>query len=65
MKGLSSIVEPVLKKIIGEFTIGSFGTGVFDTDNYRIIFCEAGYNGIFVSVFAPNVSADSMLPYVY
>ncbi|MHA1373973.1 MAG: hypothetical protein ACTSR7_06740, partial [Promethearchaeota archaeon] len=35
--GVSALVEPVLTRITKEFSSGSFGTGTFDTEEYRLI----------------------------
>jgi small GTP-binding protein len=63
--GVSALVEPVLKRITSEFSTGSFGTGTFDTDKYRLIFCEAGPEGVFVSVLDAMAMVDPVFPYAY
>ncbi len=63
--GLAALVEPVLKRISSEFQSGSFGTGSFDTDKNRLIFCEAGPNAVLVLVTNPMASLDEMFPYAY
>ena len=63
--GLSSLIEPVLRRITQEFSSGNFGTGTFDTEEYRLIFCEAGENAIFVSVLDAVAMIDPVYPYAY
>ncbi len=63
--GVSALVEPVLKRITSEFSTGSFGTGTFDTDKYRLIFCEAGPEAVFVSVLDAMAMVDPVFPYAY
>jgi predicted regulator of Ras-like GTPase activity (Roadblock/LC7/MglB family) len=46
--GLSSLVEDVFKRISIEFKSGKFGAGTFDTDEYRLIFCESGPSAVLV-----------------
>ncbi|MGV9199703.1 MAG: Rab family GTPase, partial [Promethearchaeia archaeon] len=58
-------VEPVLKRITKEFDSGSFGTGTFDTEDYRLIFCEAGANGVFVTILDSYARIDPVFPYAY
>jgi len=63
--GISALVEPVLTRIRTEFSSGAFGTGTFDTENYRLIFCEAGPNAIFVTILKSISMVDPVFPYAY
>ncbi len=63
--GLSALVEPVLKRISTEFKSGAFGTGTFDTDEYQLLFCEAGPSAILVIVADALASIDNLFPYAY
>jgi len=63
--GLSALVEPLLERITTEFSSGSFGTGTFDTDEYRLIFCEAGDHAVFVTVLDGLAMVDPILPTAY
>ena len=63
--GMAALVEPVLTRISKEFKSGSFGTGTFDTEDYRLIFCEAGLQAILVLVADPMASIDQLFPYTY
>ena len=63
--GVSALVEPVLNRITEEFNSGSFGTGTFDTEDFRFIFCEAGPEAIFVTVLDAISGVDSVFPYAY
>jgi len=63
--GLSALVEPVLERITQEFSSGSFGTGTFDTDEYRLIFCEAGKHAVFVTVLDALAMLDPIFPLAY
>jgi small GTP-binding protein len=61
----SALVELVLKRITKEFKLGTFGAGTFDTDKYRFIFCEAGPEFVFVSVFHSLAMIDPYFSYAY
>ncbi|MFW9969151.1 MAG: Rab family GTPase [Candidatus Odinarchaeota archaeon] len=63
--GVSALVEPVLTRITKEFSSGSFGTGTFDTEEQRFIFCEAGPEAIFVTVLRSIAMVDPVFPYAY
>lgn len=63
--GLSALVEPVLDRITQEFSSGSFGTGTFDTDEYRLIFCEAGDHAVFVTILDALAMLDPIFPLAY
>jgi small GTP-binding protein len=63
--GVSALVEPVLTRITEEFSSGAFGTGTFDTEEQRIIFCEAGPEAIFVTVLESIAMVDPVFPYAY
>jgi small GTP-binding protein len=63
--GLSALVEPVLDRITQEFSSGSFGTGTFDTDEYRLIFCEAGEHAVFVTILDALAMLDPIFPIAY
>jgi small GTP-binding protein len=63
--GMSALVEPVLKRIASEFKSGKFGVGTFDTDENRLLFCEAGPQSIVVLVADAMGSIDSIFPYAY
>ncbi|MHA1985862.1 MAG: GTP-binding protein [Promethearchaeota archaeon] len=63
--GVSALVEPVLTRITEEFSSGAFGTGTFDTEEHRIIFCEAGPDAIFVTVLDSIAMVDPIFPYAY
>jgi Ras-related protein Rab-1A len=63
--GMAALVEPVLKRISSEFKSGNFGTGSFDTEKNRLIFCEAGPDAILVLVANALASLDRLFPYAY
>jgi len=63
--GISALVEPVLTRITEEFSSGSFGTGTFDTEDYRLIFCESGPEAVLVTVLDAIAGVDSVFPYAY
>ena len=65
LSGISAIVEPILKKITSEFKTGSFGSGTFDTDNYRLVFLEAGELTLLVTVADFFANLDDIYPYAY
>ena len=63
--GVSALVEPVLTRITKEFSSGSFGTGTFDTEEYRFIFCESGPEAVLVTVLNSSSGVDDVFPYAY
>jgi small GTP-binding protein len=63
--GVSALVEPVLTRITEEFSSGSFGTGTFDTEEYRFIFCESGPEAVLVTVLNSLSGVDAVFPYAY
>ena len=63
--GVSALVEPVLTRITEEFSSGSFGTGTFDTEDYRFIFCESGPEAVLVTVMEAIAGVDFVFPYAY
>ena len=63
--GLSTIVEPILKRIGKEFKSSGFGAGTFDTEDYRLIFIEAGPQAVLVTVCDLYCSLDDVFPYAY
>lgn len=65
ISGVSALVEPVLTRITEEFSSGSFGTGTFDTEDYRFIFCESGPEAVLVTVLDAIAGVDSVFPYAY
>jgi len=62
---ITAMVEPVFKRISNEYKSGSFGTGSFDTDKNRLIFCEAGPDAILVLIANALASLDRLFPYTY
>ena len=65
ISGISGLVEPVLTRITKEFSSGSFGTGTFDTEDYRFIFCESGPDAVLVTVLDAIAGVDNVFPYAY
>ena len=63
--GVSSLIEPVLKRLTKEFSSLDFGTGTFDTEKFRLIFSQVGELAILVSILGPRTMIDPVLPYVY
>ena len=63
--GISALVEPVLTRITKEFSSGSFGTGTFDTEKYRLILCEAGPEAVIVTILDSIAGVDPVFPYAY
>lgn len=60
-----SLVELVLRKLTLDFDLGTFGAGTFDTDKYRLIFCEAGVGHVLVTILDPLTMVDDVFPYTY
>jgi small GTP-binding protein len=62
---ISTLLENVLNKIVSEYEIGRFGTGSFETEDYRIIFLEAGPDGILLCVCSSEVNLNKLFPIAY
>lgn len=60
-----SLVELVMRKLTLEFDLGTFGAGTFDTDKYRLIFCESGVEHVLVTALDPLTMVDDVFPYTY
>ncbi|MHA1819247.1 MAG: GTP-binding protein [Promethearchaeota archaeon] len=63
--GISSLVEPVLKKISKEFKSKGFGAATFDTEKHRLLFTEAGPDAVLVTIIDLFASIDDVFPYAY
>ncbi len=61
---LASVIEPALTRI-KTYKIGTFGTGIFDAEDSRLVFVEAGPRAIFLSVLKYDAMVDDVLPYAY
>ncbi len=61
---LASVIEPALTRI-KTYKIGTFGTGIFDAEDYRLVFVEAGPQAVFLSVLKYDATVDDVLPYTY
>ncbi|HMF32235.1 MAG TPA: GTP-binding protein [Candidatus Lokiarchaeia archaeon] len=61
---LAGTIESSLSRI-RSYNIGSFGTGMFESDEYRLVFIEAGAQAIFLSVLAYEAETDKAMPYAY
>ena len=62
VRGLMGLI---LKRIVEDSTIASFGLGTFDTASYRFIFCEAGPNHILVTILDGLAMSEPVFPYAY
>ena len=62
VRGLMGLI---LKRIVEDSTITSFGLGTFDTAKYRFIFCEAGPNNILVTILDGLAMSEPVFPYAY
>ncbi|MFX0070992.1 MAG: Rab family GTPase [Candidatus Hermodarchaeota archaeon] len=62
VRGLMGLI---LKRIVEDSTIASFGLGTFDTAKYRFIFCEAGPNHILVTILDGLAMSEPIFPYAY
>lgn len=63
--GLSALIEPILKRMSTEFKSSGFGAMNFDTEQYRIIFTEAGKLAILVTILDLYANLDEIFPYAY
>ncbi|MHA1746869.1 MAG: GTP-binding protein [Promethearchaeota archaeon] len=61
---ISSVVEPTLKRITSEMA-GFFGSGVFETEDHRLVFTEAGDHAILLTVVGFDAHMSNILPYTY
>ncbi len=61
---IGSLVEPILKKVV-DYEIGSFGSGTFESEDYTLIFIEAGTKAILLTVVPFNAEINQVMPYCY
>ncbi|OLS14563.1 MAG: small GTP-binding protein [Promethearchaeota archaeon CR_4] len=61
---LASVIEPALSRI-KTYKIGTFGTGIFDAEDYRLLFLESGPRAVFLTVLNYDAVIDEVLPYTY
>lgn len=63
---IMSIIDETIKKI-KKFTKTSFGSGTFDSEEFRLFYLELGgiHPVIFVLVGAPYADFEKLLPYAY
>ena len=62
---ITAIVESTLSRITKEYNIGNFGTGVFETEDNRLVFTEAGPEAILLTMYEYDVEMNYALPYCF
>lgn len=61
---VTSIVEPTLRRI-KEYETGTFGTGTFESEDYRLVFSEAGPLAILLTITPYDVDLGSVMPHAF
>lgn len=62
---LTTLINPVLERIRNEFAFKKFGTGSFDTDEYRLLFISIDEERILSIICNAMASLDKISPYAY
>ncbi len=62
---ITGIVENLLDKISLEYKSGRYGSGSFETDDNRIIYLEAGFEGILLLVCDYETNLNKLFPIAY
>ncbi|NHJ23790.1 MAG: GTP-binding protein [Candidatus Lokiarchaeota archaeon] len=62
---LTILINPVLERIRNEFAFKKFGTGSFDTDEYRLLFISIDEERILSIIFNAMASVEKVSPYAY
>lgn len=62
---IENLLASNLTKISSEFDGDNVGTFSFATENYRLVFCEAGSEAILVFISPKNTTLDYLFSYVY
>jgi len=60
---LTSIINPVLKRMRNEFAFKKFGTANFDTENHRLLFISVDEERILSLVIESMASTEKVSPY--
>ena len=62
---LSSMITPILERIRNEFAFKKFGTGSFDTEEYRLVFISVDEERVLSLIFNGMASIEKISPYTY
>ncbi len=62
---LTTLVNPILTRIRDEYSFKQFGTGSFDTNEYRLLFISIDRENILSLILKSMASVDKIAPYAY
>lgn len=62
---LTTLVNPLLSRIRDEYSFRQFGTGSFDTNEYRLLFISIDPERILSLILKSMASVDKISPYAY
>jgi len=62
---LTTLVNPLLSRIRDEYSFRQFGTGSFDTNEYRLLFISIDRERILSLILKSMASIDKISPYAY
>jgi len=62
---LTTLVNPILSRIREEYSFRQFGTGSFDTNEYRLLFISIDRERILSLILKSMASIDKISPYAY
>lgn len=62
---LTTLVNPILSRIRDEYSFRQFGTGSFDTNEYRLLFISIDRERILSLILKSMASVDKISPYAY
>jgi len=62
---LTTLVNPILSRIRDEYSFRQFGTGSFDTNEYRLLFISIDRERILSLILKSMASIDKISPYAY
>ncbi|MHA1669951.1 MAG: Rab family GTPase [Promethearchaeota archaeon] len=62
---LTTLVNPILSRIRDEYSFRQFGTGSFDTNEYRLLFISIDRERILSLILKSMASIDKIAPYAY
>lgn len=62
---LSTLVNPIISRIQKEYSFELFGSGAFDTDEYRLLFISIDKETILSLILKSLTSIDNISPYAY
>lgn len=62
---ITGVLDSVLDRIGREYNLGQYGSGSFETEEFRLIFAEAGKKSILLCVSNFELTLNEILPYAF